>query len=401
MFLLVSLCLRIAVERVPRRSRQFGNGTLVLLASCLIAACDQGPPKNPPAPPPASVVVAPVSLEDLSSERSFTGRIEATDKVQIRARVQGFLKSRLFEEGAKVEAGELLYEIEPEPFELAVQQAEANVASAAAAETFAQQTFERTEELVRRNTSSRASLDEAQSALAQAQATLKARKAELQTAQLNLSYTKITAPISGRAGRSEYSVGNLVGPESDPLVLLVSQDPVYANFPVPQWLLVQVRKAGQGPESVYVELRLADGSEYEHTGSVVFTDVQATTGTDSVLVRAKFPNPEGLLVDQQLVNVQVIRKKPEKKLVISQSALLLDQQGAYALVVDDANKVQIKRITVGVQRGPLIVVESGLEAGDRVIVSGHQKARPGAEVAPQMADSASGGLAKAAGATSP
>lgn len=374
---------------------------LVVLASFLTAGCDQGSSQKAPAPPPASVVVAPVSFEDLNSERTFTGRIEAIDKVQIRARVQGFLKSRLFEEGSKVEIGDLLYEIEPEPFELAVQQAEANVASAAAAETLAQQTFERTEELVRRNTSSRASLDEARSTLAQAQAAMKARQAELQTAQLNLGYTKITAPIAGRVGRSAYSVGNLVGPESNPLVLLVSQDPVYANFPVPQWLLVQVRKSGRGRDSVYVKLRLADGSDYAQTGSIEFTDVQATSATDSVLVRAKVPNPDGLLVDQQLVNVQVIQKEPVKKLVISQSALLLDQQGAYALAVDDANKVQIKRITVGEQRGSLIVVESGLEAGDQVIVSGHQKARPGAKVAPQKAESVSGGLASGAGAKSP
>ncbi len=358
---------------------------LVLLASCFLAACDQGQKNKMPAQPPASVVVTPVELRDLTSERTFTGRIEAIDKVQIRARVQGFLKSRRFEEGAEVKKDELLFEIEPEPFELAVQEAEANVTSAKAAKTLAEQTFGRTEELVKRNTSSRASLDEARSTLAQAQASLQARTAELETARLNLSYTKISAPMDGRVGRAAYSVGNLVGPDSNPLVALVSQDPVYASFPVPQWLLLQVRKSGQGPDSVIVKLKLADGSLYKHSGAIEFTDVQATSATDSVLVRAKMPNPDRLLVDQQLINVQVIRKKPEKKLVISQSALLLDQQGAYVLAVDKDNKVQIKRITVGEQRGPLIVVESGVKEGDRVIISGHQKARPGAPVAPQMA----------------
>ena len=358
---------------------------LVLVAGCFLAACDQGQTNKAPTPPPASVVVAPVELKDLTSERTFTGRIEAIDKVQIRARVQGFLKSRHFEEGAEVKKGELLFEIEPEPFELAVQEAEANVKSAQAAKTLAEQTFGRTEELVRRNTSSRASLDEARSTLAQAQASLQARTAELETARLNLSYTKITAPMDGRVGRAAYSVGNLVGTESNPLVTLVAQDPVYASFPVPQWLLLQVHKSGHGPDSVIVKLKLADGSLYKHSGVIEFSDVQATSATDSVLVRAKMPNPDRLLVDQQLINVQVIRKKPDKKLVISQSALLLDQQGAYVLAVDKDNKVQITRITVGEQRGPLIVVESGVKEGDRVIVSGHQKARPGAPVAPQMA----------------
>lgn len=382
-------------------ARSPGATLLILLASCLLAGCDQGQSKKMAAPPPASVVVTAVALKDLTSERTFTGRIEAIDKVQIRARVQGFLKSRLFEEGAEVKKGELLFEIEPEPFELAVQEAEANVASAAAAKTLAQQTFGRTEELVRRNTASRASLDEARSTLAQAQASLQARTAEFETAKLNLSYTKITAPMDGRVGRSAYSVGNLVGPESNPLVALVSQDPVYASFPVPQWLLLQVRKAGHGPDSVYVRLKLADGSDYDHHGTIEFTDVQATSATDSVIVRASIPNPERLLVDQQLINVQVIRKKPDRKLVISQSALLLDQQGAYVLAVDDDNKVQIKRITVGDQRGPLIIVESGVKPGDRVIVSGHQKARPGAVVAPQMADNIPEKIVSDGGAKAP
>lgn len=376
----------------PRSSSCLALVASVLLAG-LLAACGQNVASTTPAPPPASVVVSPAALRDISSQRSFTGRIEAIDKVQIRARVQGFLKSRIFAEGAEVKNGDLLFEIEPEPFELAVQQAEANVASARAAETLAQQNFERIDELASRNTASRASLDDARSKLAQAQASGKARVAELETARLNLKYTKIVAPMDGRVGRTAYSVGNLVGLDSQPLVALVSQDTVYVSFPVPQWLLVQVKKAGRGPDSVYVKLQLADGSDYEHHGQISFTEVQATSATDSVLVRATVPNPERLLVDQQLINVQVVRKKPDQKLVISQSGLLLDQQGAYVLAVDTDDKVRIKRITIGEQRGPLIVVEGGLVAGDRVIISGHQKARPGEKVAPQLDDSPAGALA--------
>lgn len=360
---------------------------LAALAACgLLAGCGQGDTKTPPPQPPASVVVAPAALKDLTSERTFTGRVEAVDKVQIRARVQGFLKERLFEEGAEVKKGDVLYKIEAEPFELAVAQSQANVASAEAGLTLAQQTFERTEELASRATASKASLDQARSGLAQAQATLRARQADLQTAQLNLGYTTIEAPMDGRVGRSAYSVGNLVGPDSGPLVLLVSQDPVYVSFPVPQAVLIQVRKAGQGPDSVFVRLKLADGTTYDQQGSIAFTDVQATASTDSIVVRAKVPNPNRLLVDQQLVSVEVVRKQPERKLVISQSALLLDQQGPYVLALDEDNKVKIKRIELGDQHGPLIVVASGLTAGERVIVGGHQKARPGAVVAPTAAE---------------
>lgn len=368
----------------PRPRRTMG----LLLAALLLAACgNEGAQKQQQAGPPPSVVTEAAVMQDLASERSFTGRVEAIDKVQIRARVQGFLKARHFDEGAEVKSGAMLFEIEREPFELAAQQAEANLANAQAALTLAQQTFERTEELAGRGTASKASLDSARSGLLQAQSNVKAREADLQTAKLNLSYTHITAPMDGRVGRSAYSVGNLVGPESGALVQLVKQDPVYVTFPVPQWLLLQVRKGGQANDGFYIKLRLADGTMFEPEGQIAFSDVQATTSTDSVTVRASMPNPKRILIDQQLVNVFVIRKVPERKLVISQSALMLDQQGGYVLTVDNDNKVVIKRIMTGEQRGPMIIVESGLSAGDRVIVSGHQKARPGALVSPQSAKS--------------
>ncbi|MGE0768283.1 MAG: efflux RND transporter periplasmic adaptor subunit [Hyphomicrobiaceae bacterium] len=370
------------------RYAKSGSTLLAAAIAMLAGACGDSSPKQPPAPPPPSVVVEPVVLHNLAEERSFTGRIEAIDKVQLRARVQGYLKSRNFTEGAEVKAGDLLFEIEPEPFELAVSQAAANLANAEAAQTLAELTYQRSLELTDRGTTSKASLDSAQSSLRQAQANVKARQAELQTAKLNLSYTRITAPMAGLIGRSAYSVGNLVGPDSGMLVLLVKQDPVYVTFPVPYSLLLQVKKEGQSEDSVYIKLRLADGSMYEPEGRIAFADVQSTSSTDSVTIRGTIPNPQRLLLDQQLVNVFVIRRKPDKKLVISQSALLLDQQGPYVLAVDDKNKVSINRIKVGEQRGSLIIVDSGLSVDQRVIVSGHQKARPGALVDPHVASKA-------------
>lgn len=368
---------------------------LMLLAAGLLSGCDEKQAQSQTAPPPPpSVVVAPAELKDLTNTRTFSGRVEAIDKVEVRARVQGFLKARLFEEGADVKKDELLYQIEPDTFQLAEQQAEANVVSAEAAVTLANQTFDRMRALASRNNVARASLDEAAANLAQSQANLQARKADLGTARLNLSYTKISAPMDGRIGRSAYSVGNLVGPSSGPLVMLVAQDPIFVRFPVPQWLLLQVQKIGEGADSVYVQLHLGDGSLYPHKGHIQFADVQASAATDSVEVRASIPNPDQLLVDQQLVNVEVVRKAPEEKLVMQQAGLLLDQQGAYALVVDKDDTVRIKRLIVGEQRGSVIVVKSGLEKGDRVIVSGHQNARPGGKVAPQMATDPDGNPSK-------
>ncbi len=359
-------------------------GVAGLFAVLTLAACGSPPPQAQKKPPPPSVVVQAARMKDITQERSFTGRIEAVDKVQLRARVQGFLKARDFNEGSEVKKGQLLFEIEPASFEIAVAQADANLSSAEAALTLAQQTYDRTRQLVSTNTQSQSQLDSAQAALMQAKATVEARQADLRAARLNLSYTRIVAPMDGRVGRATYSIGNLVGPTSDPLVTLVAQDPVYVTFPVPQEVLLQVARSGISADSVLVKIKLADGSTYDHEGKVRFADVQAIASTDSVIVRATMPNPERLLVDQEIVSVSVIRKKAQPRLVISQSALLLDQQGPYVLAVGADNKVAIKRITTGTQRGPLIVVTSGLEAGEKVIVSGHQKVRPGMVVATEM-----------------
>ncbi len=361
---------------------------LNLLSSIVLAGCggDSAENQQQPVAPPATVVVEAAQMKDVTEQRTFTGRIEAVDTVQIRARVQGYLNKRKFVEGGEVKKGQVLFEIERDSFEIAVREAQASLASAKAALTLAQQTFNRNNKLVRQKSLAQASLDDARSALLQARATVQVREAELSNAKLNLGYTRIIAPMKGLVGRTAYSVGNLVGPTSNPLVTLVAQDPMYVSFPVPQWLLTEVRKSGDKTDGVFVKLQLPDGSTYDQKGKIKFANVQGNSTTDSVTVRASIPNPKRLLIDQQLVEVFVIRKQPEQKLVVSQSALLLDQQGTYVLAVDGDDKVQIKRITTGEQRGSMIVVKSGLVVDDRVIISGHQKARPGAKVAPQMAE---------------
>jgi membrane fusion protein (multidrug efflux system) len=188
------------------------------------------------------------------------------------------------------------------------------------------------------------------------------------------------SPMDGRTGRANFSIGEFVGPASNPLVTVVRQDPMYVAFPVPQRTLLQVRRDGIGADSVTVSLRLPDGSTYEHEGVIKFTEVEGNPGTDTVTVRATVPNPDGYLVDQQLINVTVMAKQADPRLLISQSGVLLDQQGAYVLAVTPENKVEARRVSLGEQRGANIIVLDGLSAGDRIIVSGHQKARPGATV---------------------
>jgi membrane fusion protein (multidrug efflux system) len=330
--------------------------------------------------PPPSVVVEPARLRDLAEQHSFTGRVQAIDKVEIRARVQGFIKSIGFEDGAEVAKDQILFTLEKEQYQAALDLAEANLASARADLELAEATFKRVSTLEGRGTASEAQLDTARAQLSRGRAQVQAQLAQVERARLDLGYTDIRAPLAGRVGRAVYSVGELVGPSSEPLVTLVVQDPMYVAFPVPQRVMLTVRREGRKKESVTVEIKLPDGTTYDHQGIIKFADVEANPGSDTITVRATVPNPERLLVDQQLVGVTVIAKEPDRKLVVSQSSILLDQQGAYVLAVDKDNKVESRRVELGEQRGPDIVVTKGLDAGDRVIVSGQQKVRPGIAV---------------------
>jgi len=337
--------------------------------------------------PPASVVVELAKLQDVAPQQTFTGRVQAIDKVAIRARVSGFLKRRGFDEGSEVKKDQVLFELEREPYEAAVSLAAANLANAEAAEELAQLTYNRIKPLADKGTASVATLDDASAKLAQARATVQAQKANLDKARLDLDYTTIRAPMDGRTGRATYTVGEYVTATSEPLVTLVRQDPMYVAFSVPQRELLIARREGLDADKMTVRLTMPDGTTYDHEGSITFAEVVGNVGTDTVTIRASVPNPERLLVDQQLVGVAVISKTPEKKLVISQSAILLDQQGAYVLAVDKDNKVAMRRVVLGEQLAPNIVVREGLSEGDRVIISGHLKAQPGAVVEPHLAES--------------
>ncbi len=353
--------------------------SVAFLAAALLPAQAQAP--KGAAPPPPSVIVDVARLRDVSQQQSYTGRVEAIDKVAIRARVAGFIKSRGFEEGAEVAKDQVLFEIEKEPYEAALALAEANLANAQAALQLTQATFDRTTPLAERGNASQATLDDARSKLAQAQANLKAQEANLTKARIDLSYTVIRAPMQGATGRAAYALGEYVNPTtSNALVTLVRQDPVYVAFPIPQRDLLQVRRERRDADSVVIRLRLPDGSTYAHDGTVKFAEVVGNPGTDTLTIRASVPNPDRLLVDQQIVGVTVVAKQPESKLVISQAGLMLDQKGASALIVGKDNKIEIRRIEVGEQFGPDIVVLKGLSAGEQVVIDGHQKVRQGVTV---------------------
>jgi membrane fusion protein (multidrug efflux system) len=327
-----------------------------------------------------------VQKKDVTPATGFVGRVVATDKVELRARVQGFLQKRLFTEGQDVKSGDLLFVIEPEPFQAAVAQAEADLASAQADAQNARVQLDRAEELLKKHDIPAATRDDRAAAAAMANARVQERKAGLEVAKINLTYTEIRAPIAGRIGLAKYSEGNLVGPEAGPIAVILSQDPTYVTFPVSQRELLDAHRrmaaAGTDASSLVVRLKLPDGSDYAHPGKVNFLDVQVDQGTDTATVRAEFPNPERILVDGGFVNVTVERGTPTPSLVIPQSALQIDQAGPFALVVNNEKKVEVRRLTLGRAAGAEMTVEKGLNEGDLVIVEGIQKVRPGSVVEP-------------------
>jgi membrane fusion protein (multidrug efflux system) len=327
------------------------------------------------------VIAVPVEREQVAEQAEFVGRVVAVDRVDLRARVPGFLKERRFTEGQEVKADEVLFVIEPDQYQAVVDQRKADVAKAVAENENAQAQLARGEELLKSKNISQAEVDKLRAAQSVAAASIAQAKAALAAAELDLSYTQILAPVAGRIGLAKFTVGNLVGPESGSLATLVSRDPIYVQFPVTQRELLEARKnaerEGRSLENLTVLARLPDDTIYGQKGRLDFVDVTTDQGTDTVTVRAVFPNPDGILVDGQYLGVMLQQDSPNHELVVPQSALQIDQQGTFVLVVDSDNKVQVRRIRTRAAQGPKVAVIEGLKEGDLVISEGIQKVRPG------------------------
>jgi membrane fusion protein, multidrug efflux system len=364
---------------------------VAILLALATGACD-GPTQQaaPPAPPPAvGVIVA--AKKEITAGTDFTGRVEAVDKVDLRARISGFLEKRLFTEGQDVKEGDLLFVIEKGPYAAEVDQRKATIAHAEAELKNASLQLERGRELLRNSNIPKATVDERAAAEAMSQANVLQAKAALQASEINLGYTEIRSPVAGRIGRAAYSVGNFVSPESGTLAVIVSQDPIYVTFPVSQRQLLEARAhqlSGEtAAKNLIVHAQLPDGSVYQHPGRLSFLGVQVDRGTDTVAVRADFPNPERVLVDGQFVSVTVARGQPQLAITVPQSAIQIDQAGAYVLIVDAEKKVALRRVTLGAGgRSGDAVVEKGIAEGESVLVEGIQKVRPGQVVNPSMVE---------------
>jgi membrane fusion protein, multidrug efflux system len=341
-----------------------------------------------PAPPPA-VLVQPAELRSMTKQAEFVGRAEALEKVDLRARVQGFLGPRLFKEGDTVKENQVVFTIEREPFEAVVDQRKAQLAAAEATFANSDQQLQRTTELARKGNAPIAQLDQRTAEQRQAKAAVMEAEANLRDAQIQLSYTDIKTPISGRIGRAAVSPGNLVGPDTGVLATVVQDDPMQVLFSVTQREMLEARDS-EVTGKVRARVRLANGSLYSEKGRVDFLDVQVNPRTDGQTVRAMFPNPDDILTSGQTVRVIIEEKGGDKVLVIPQSAIAIDQTGPYVFVVGENNTVEQRRLKLGTNREGLAVVEDGVKPGERVVVQGQQRIRAGITVAPQLASSPAG-----------
>jgi membrane fusion protein, multidrug efflux system len=344
------------------------------------------------APPAVGVVRA--ERQQITETDQFIGRVQAINRVALVARVTAFLEKRLFVEGTEVKRGDLLYQLEQPPFQAQVDAAKASVDQLQAQHRNAELTLERAQVLLKTPAGQQSNYDAALAAERALAAQVVGAQAQLQQAQINLGYTEIRAPIDGKISSTAVTEGNVVSPTSGTLATIVSQDPMYVNFPVSTRTALDLRARYEpkgGIHAVVVKLRLPNGTMYKNDGHLDYVSPTIATNTDTIEVRAVIPNPlvPGLpakgpapreLFDGEFVTVLLEGVQPVTVLAVPRAAVLSDQQGDFVYVVDAQNKVEIRRIQQGQSTPSLAVITNGLKEGERVITEGVQRVHPGEAV---------------------
>ncbi len=353
--------------------------------SCLLLGCGEPAPVEMP-PPTVGIVIA--ESRNVENIAEVPGRVQAVRTAQVRARVDGIVQERVYDEGSDVEAGEVLFRIDPRELRANVSAVEASLKRAEATAANAAQDVDRYEGLVEDQAISKQEYDAAVARLRTAQADVAQTRAQLESAKLALSYTTVTAPIAGRAGRAQVTEGALVSAASATLLTTIEQfDPVYVNFSQSSSYLLSIRRdiaAGTltVPQLGRVEVTvvLEDGSIYPHKGHLDFLDLSIDEATGTAAVRAEVPNPERVLLPGQFVRARIEAGLRANAFLIPQRAVQLAAGGSSVYIVDEDDTVAVRPIKTGALRGGDWLVSDGLQAGDRVIVDGVQKIQPGMKV---------------------
>ncbi|MGN6807134.1 MAG: efflux RND transporter periplasmic adaptor subunit [Trinickia sp.] len=338
------------------------------------------------APMAPEVDVAAVVDKTVTDWQEYSGRLEAVDKVEVRPLVSGTIVSVNFKDGSLVKKGDVLFVIDPRPYAAEVDRAQAQLAAAKARNGYAQSDWQRAQRLIEDNAIARRDFDEKKNAAVEAAANVQAAEAALETARINLGYTKIVAPVSGRVSRAEVTLGNVVsvGSGTPPLTTLVSVSPIYASFDVDEQTYLKYIGRARTGTSVPVELGLADEAGYSRKGVVASVDNRLDTASSTIRVRARFDNPDGTLVPGLYARIKVGGGAPHRALLVDEAAIGTDQDKKFVLAVDAKGQVSYRPVSLGALHGNLRVITAGLASGDRIVVHGVQRVRPGATVRPHV-----------------
>ena len=355
--------------------------SLIVFSFCAISvlAQDAQAPK---------VSIAAAYSDELLEQVIFIGRGEAVDKVDVVARVSGFLEEVLVKDGDDVKRGDILFRIEDDTYTATLGARQADLEQAYANLNLTEVELERKSELFERNVGTEADKDVAFANNEVAKAQVNIAKAAIELAELDVAYTEVKAPFDGRIGRIQVSKGELVGPTSEPLVNLVRNAPIYVEFSLTERQLITVMENYQtsvagvanNPQTPDVFVILPNGSELEESGRIVFSDNRVDPSTGSITLRAEFANERGLIIDGSFLNVRIQATEPVQALMIPQAAVQRDQRGEFVLVVNDQQLVEQRYVTLGRQVEAAVVVEEGMREGEAVIVEGLQRVRPGVAV---------------------
>lgn len=378
--------------------------TLALLSLASLGACAKKEgARGPQGPTPVGYIV--VHTEPVQVTQELAGRTSAWLVADVRPQVSGIIKARQFTEGAMVNAGQSLYQIDPSTYQAAYDSAMASEQQAQASFDLAQTNAQRAQQLITIKAISQADFDSAQAAEKQAAATLGVQKAAVETARINLNYTKVLSPISGRIGKSSVTPGALVtANQTTALATVQDLSKMYVDITQSTAELLKLKRAiaeGQltAPDHADVTLTLDDGTSYNQTGRIEFSDLTVDPSTGSVTLRAVFPNPNGVLLPGMFVRAHIVNGAVPNGILVPQGAITLDPKGgATVLIAGDNGKAESRKVTIGQMVGSQWQVTSGLKAGDKVITQGAMRLRPGAEIKASPAAPASGAETSAAAA---